>query len=117
MKTVEFLRKHYVVEGTVGAPDDAIFLDTLPADKLVELRNLLVSNLDLGRSIKMFQSKAKGIRLMKAMLLKWDEFEVAVCPHPSGINRWWNYKNNVAMAQWFWVELATEAARCNARKS
>lgn len=72
MKTVEFLGKVYVVEGTVGAPDNAIHLDTLPAAKLVELRNILVSNLDLGRRIKMFQSKAKGIKLVIDLLIKFD---------------------------------------------
>ena len=75
MRTVEFLRKSYVVEGTVGASDEAIFLDTLSSDKLVELRNLLTSNLDLGRDIKMFQSKAKGIHLVTDLLIKWDDFD------------------------------------------
>ncbi len=75
MRTVEFLRKLYVVEGSVGAPDEAIFLDTLPSDKLVELRNLLTSNLDLGRDIKMFQSKAKGIKLVTDLLVKWEAFD------------------------------------------
>lgn len=72
MKTVEFLGKKYIVEGSVGAPEDAIFLDTLAAEKLVELRNLLVSNLDLGRRIKMFQNKAKGIKAVIDLLLKYD---------------------------------------------
>ena len=75
MRTVEYLSKQYVVEGSVGAPDDAIFLDTLPADKLVELRNILTSALDLGRSIKMFQSKAKGIAAVAGLLAKWEAFE------------------------------------------
>ncbi len=72
MKTVEYLSKLYVVEGSVGAPDGAIFLDTMSAEKLVELRNILTSGLDLGRPIKMFQSKAKGIKLVIDLLLKWD---------------------------------------------
>ncbi len=75
MKTVEFLKKTYVVEGSVGAgaSDNAIHLDTLPAAKLVEICNLLISNLDLGRRIKMFQSKAKGIKRVIALLIKFDE--------------------------------------------
>lgn len=72
MKTVEFLKNTYVVEGTVGAPDGAIDLETLPAAKLVELCNLLISNLDLGRRIKVFQSKAKGIKRVTDLLLKYD---------------------------------------------
>lgn len=72
MKTVEYLSKLYVIEGTVGVPDGAILLDTLSADKLVDLRNILTSGLDLGKSIKMFQSKAKGIKLVTDLLLKWD---------------------------------------------
>ncbi len=75
MKTVEYLGKLYVVEGSVGAPDGAIFLDSLPADKLVTLRNILTSALDLGRSIKMFQSKAKGIAAVASLLFKWDTTE------------------------------------------
>ncbi len=76
MKTVEFLGKVYVVEGTVGAgaSDNAIHLDTLPAAKLVELCNLLISNLDLGRRIKVFQSKAKGIKRVTNLL---NEFATA----------------------------------------
>ena len=72
MKTVEFLGKVYVVEGTVGVPDNAIHLDTLPAAKLVELCNLLISNLDLGRRIKMFQSKAKGVKRVINLLVQFD---------------------------------------------
>ena len=72
MKTVEYLSKLYVVEGTVGVPDGAIVLDTLSADKLVSLRNILTSGLDLGRPINMFQSKAKGIKLVTDLLLKWE---------------------------------------------
>ena len=72
VKSVKFLRDTYVVEGTVGAPDGAIFLDTLLAVELVELCNLLISQLDLGRSIKMFQSKAKGVKRVTALLVQWD---------------------------------------------
>ncbi len=73
MKTVEFLKKTYVVEGTVGGPDHAIHLDTLSGAQLVEICNLLISNLDLGRRIKMFQSKTKGIKRVIALLLMFDE--------------------------------------------
>ena len=73
MKTIEFQGKVYVVEGTVGGPDNAIHLDTLSGDQLVEICNLLISNLDLGRRIKMFQSKGKGIKRVIALLIKFDE--------------------------------------------
>ncbi len=72
MKTIEFLGYQYVVEGSVGAPDDAIFLDTLPSARLVEVCNLLVSHLDLGRRIKMFQNKAKGVKRVSDLLHKYD---------------------------------------------
>ncbi len=72
MKTVEFLKKTYIVEGTVGAQDGDVHLDDLAGSELVELCNLLISNLDLGNRIKMFQSKAKGIKRVTALLLKFD---------------------------------------------
>lgn len=36
-------------------------------------------------------------------------FQVAFCPHPSGVSRWWNEKTNVAKALLFWRELAADA--------
>ncbi len=73
MKIVDFLGKQYVVEGTVGAPDGAIFPYTLPSAELVELRNILVSNMDLGNRIKMFQNKSKGIKKVIELLIKYDD--------------------------------------------
>lgn len=74
MKTVEYLNKIYVIEGTggLGAPAGAIFLDTLSSAKLVELCNLLISNLDLGNRIKMFQNKGKGVKRVTDLLLKYE---------------------------------------------
>ena len=75
MKIIKFLKIDYVVEGTVGAPEGAIFLDTLPSAKLVELCNLLISHLALGRRIKMFQNKAKGVARCASLLHQYgDEF-------------------------------------------
>lgn len=34
---------------------------------------------------------------------------IAVCPHPSGISRWWNASANVALARAFWLRLASES--------
>jgi len=31
--------------------------------------------------------------------------KVAVCPHPSGINHWWNSPDNVKRAKFFWEDL------------
>lgn len=31
--------------------------------------------------------------------------EVAFCPHPSGVNRWWNVVENQKLARVFWGEL------------
>ncbi len=72
MRTVEFLKTPYVVEGTVDAPEGAIFLDTLPAAKLVELCNLLISNLDLGSRIKVFQNKGKAVKRVTDLLIQFD---------------------------------------------
>lgn len=36
---------------------------------------------------------------------------IAVCPHPSGVNRWWNNQRNVYRARGFWSLLASEALR------
>ena len=78
-RTVKFLKTDYVVEGTVDAPEGAIFLDTLPTAKLVELCNLLISNLDLGSRIKVFQNKGKGVKRVTDLLVKFDaEFTEAV---------------------------------------
>lgn len=73
MKTVDFLGKKYVVEGTVGAPNGAIFPYTLTSAELVGLRNLLVLHLGLGNRIKMFQNKGKGIKNVIDLLLKYDD--------------------------------------------
>jgi len=36
----------------------------------------------------------------------WHRFMwIARCPHPSGVNRWWNDSRNVAQAQRFWRSL------------
>ncbi len=78
-RTVKFLKTDYVVEGTVDAPEGAIFLDTLASAQLVELCNLLISNLDLGNRIKMFQNKGKGVKRVTDLLLKYDAaFDEAV---------------------------------------
>lgn len=36
-------------------------------------------------------------------------FRIAICPHPSGVNRWWNEEANVRRARRFWRRLAREA--------
>lgn len=33
---------------------------------------------------------------------------IAFCPHPSGVNRWWNEKKNLRAAAKFWRELARD---------
>lgn len=35
----------------------------------------------------------------------------AICPHPSGVNRWWNEPRNVRAARRFWRGLARGAGR------
>lgn len=34
---------------------------------------------------------------------------VATCPHPSGVNRWWNEPDNVKRARRFWRRIAADA--------
>lgn len=34
----------------------------------------------------------------------------AWCPHPSGVNRWWNDSDNKIRARKFWTQLAHDAA-------
>lgn len=36
-------------------------------------------------------------------------FRFSCCPHPSGVNRWWNDPANVRAAQKFWRRLEREA--------
>lgn len=71
-RTVEFLKATYVVSGTVDAPEGAIFLDTLNSTQLVELINLLISNLDLGNRTKKVENKSKGIARATDLLLKYE---------------------------------------------
>ena len=34
----------------------------------------------------------------------WSQDELVVCPHPSGMSRWWNDADNVEAARRFWLE-------------
>ena len=55
---------------------------------------------------------AKAFGLDEPPLLSWTVhrgMNVAVVPHPSGVNRWWNEPTNVAMAKAFLRELAAQA--------
>lgn len=70
-----------------------------------------------GRTVVML-----GKNVMKAFGLKLDwfqwktvtscgcTFEVAVCPHPSGVNRWWNSSTNKEKAKRFLDRLFTQGA-------
>jgi uracil-DNA glycosylase len=55
---------------------------------------------------------ARAFQLHRLPLLEWrDAFRdlgsfVAVCPHPSGVNRWWNDSANFVRASRFWRDLA-----------
>lgn len=44
--------------------------------------------------------------------LRWASLgrhEAAVCPHPSGVNTWWNDPYNVGGARSFWLRLTNDA--------
>ncbi len=43
-----------------------------------------------------------------------DDALVALCPHPSGVNRWWNDPRNVRRARRFWRDLYAASADPNA---
>jgi hypothetical protein len=56
---------------------------------------------------------AAAFGLPRAPLLVWQPLaggEVAVAPHPSGINRWWNDPRNVRRAKRFWRRHAQRAS-------
>jgi hypothetical protein len=54
-----------------------------------------------------------GRRVAKAFGHKGEWFvwknDQVVCPHPSGLNRWWNRSENVAEARTFWRQTITSA--------
>jgi uracil-DNA glycosylase len=59
-----------------------------------------------GRRVVLLGGKvAAAFGLQQAPLLVWRPLGgamVAVAPHPSGINRWWNDPRNVRRARRFW---------------
>lgn len=61
-------------------------------------------------------AKAFGFRPGHFPLLKFlpcgaTRHGIAFCPHPSGVNRWWNEPANELAARCFWRRLALESAR------
>lgn len=52
---------------------------------------------------------AAAFRVDDLPILTWVRVynaDFAICPHPSGINRWWNDPDNAAAARAFWTGLA-----------
>jgi hypothetical protein len=53
---------------------------------------------------------ARAMRVRTPLLVWGDAFRdggslLAICPHPSGVNRWWNDLSNVERARSFWHAL------------
>lgn len=55
-------------------------------------------------------ARAFGLSLSECDNLRWYGVRslIAVCPHPSGVNRWWNVRENTEAARVFWTTLAQE---------
>lgn len=51
-------------------------------------------------------STSLGVIWPKLSFRPFNAGNFAWCPHPSGINVWWNDRVNVAMARRFWTEAA-----------
>jgi uracil-DNA glycosylase len=51
---------------------------------------------------------AFGVAVSECDNLRWygARSQIAICPHPSGINRWWNVRENIEAARVFWTSLA-----------
>lgn len=63
----------------------------------------------LGRNV------AKAMGCPKREYLEWFDYgsdmpQVAVMPHPSGLNRWWNDPRNTETAKQFLLELRDEVS-------
>lgn len=90
----------------LAIPADKALLPKLQGRKVVLLGQRVSHAFDVGQPILEWHERGFG----------WWENDVivqlscalAVCPHPSGVNTWWNKPENRIAARVFWGELAFE---------
>lgn len=81
----------------------------------------MVPKLHKRRVVLLGKNVAKAFNCEDMPLMVWEhrggwkgklqyECEVAVLPHPSGVNRWWNNPKNYARARAFLLEAASQEA-------
>lgn len=90
---------------------DAFPLDlAIPAMReLVEEFHLYTRVVLLGRRVEMAYNGAVGRRLShQEPLFHGFDARIAVAPHPSHVNRWWNSIENRAAASRFWMDVARQ---------
>lgn len=66
----------------------------------------------LGDNVaKTFGFKPGTFPLLKFLPCQATRHGVAFCPHPSGVNRWWNDPSNLKAARRFWRALYAETKK------
>ena len=86
--------------------------DAFPLPAAREAARALLPALEGRRVVLLGGRVAAAFGLHRAPLLVWQPFHgawVAVAPHPSGLNRFWNDPRNVRRAQQFWRTFAAQA--------
>lgn len=85
------------------------------AEARIEALRLLMGGSTAGRPIVILgENVACAFFLPRpAVPLAWRPHailgDVAVCPHPSGVNRWWNDSSNLRRTRRFWRKLTAAA--------
>lgn len=87
--------------------------DMFPLTEARRSLHHVIAKLDGGRYYRLVLLGRKVAHVFghgedKLFAWSWDErgFRVAVCPHPSGVNLWWNDSRNVARARRFFRGIA-----------
>lgn len=82
----------------------------LTEDTLQAARRIVDAHFHVGRRVVLLGYRVRaafGVYTLE--LFEWVQLNgamVAVCPHPSHVNRWWNDHANVLKAREFWSKLA-----------
>lgn len=82
--------------------------DAFPPAQARRLAQAMIPALVGRRVILVGAATAIAFGVRRVELFDWAPrfgATVAVCPHPSGVNRWWNPPENAAMAEAFWRAL------------
>jgi uracil-DNA glycosylase len=92
--------------------------DHFPAHRArAGLVDLLLFGALSGRPVVMLGNNVArvfGFRPAEVELFRWNVMDgsglrLALCPHPSGVSRWWNEEANQRAARRFWKALALDA--------